>query len=169
MKWFSFYIILLFFIQVAASKKYLLIVNNGRGSGTYEEGKRVKIECGKRPDGKRLGHWSIDKNKNKIRPEIGSVYRKKTTLVMPASNVVIEPEFVDRDMYEVRVHRGYPDDYYKPGVKVKLRGHKPPSRKRFDKWIAKDGDISVIKDVKARNTEFIMPKERIELKATWKK
>ena len=71
--------------------KFNVTVNNGTGSGKYEEGVRVSIEANAAPEGKKFSNWAVDSgNVTIISPDSTS-----TGFIMPAADVTVSAVYVE--------------------------------------------------------------------------
>ena len=71
--------------------KFNVTVNNGTGSGKYEEGVHVSIEANAAPEGKKFSNWAVDSgNVTIISPDSAS-----TGFIMPAADVIVSAVYVE--------------------------------------------------------------------------
>lgn len=71
--------------------KFNVTVNNGTGSGQYEEGVYVSIEANAAPEGKKFSNWAVDSgNVTIISPDSTS-----TGFIMPAADVTVSAVYVE--------------------------------------------------------------------------
>ena len=71
--------------------KFNVTVNNGTGSGQYEEGVYVSIEANAAPEGKKFSNWAVDSgNVTIVSPDSTS-----TGFIMPAADVTVSAVYVE--------------------------------------------------------------------------
>ena len=71
--------------------KFNVTVNNGTGSGQYEEGVYVSITANAAPEGKKFGNWAVDSgNVTIVSPDSTS-----TGFIMPAADVTVSAVYVE--------------------------------------------------------------------------
>ena len=70
-----------------AKEKFNLTVNNGSGSGTYEEGQRITIVANTPEELQLFTTWSGDVQ------TIAGLSSQETTLTMPAKNITISANY----------------------------------------------------------------------------
>lgn len=71
--------------------KFNVTVNNGTGSGQYEEGAYVSITANAAPEGKKFGNWAVDSG-NVV---ITSPESTSTGFTMPAADVTVSAVYVE--------------------------------------------------------------------------
>ena len=71
--------------------RFNVTVNNGTGSGQYEEGVYVSIEANAAPEGKKFSNWAVDSGN----VTITSPDSTSTGFTMPAADVVVSAVYVE--------------------------------------------------------------------------
>ena len=71
--------------------RFNVTVNNGTGSGKYEEGVYVSIEANAAPEGKKFSNWAVDSGN----VTITSPDSTSTGFTMPAADVVVSAVYVE--------------------------------------------------------------------------
>ena len=124
-------------------EKYDITVVDGTADKTQAKaGETVTITANTAPTGKVFDKWTCETAGVTI--EFASATSKKTTFVMPASNIKIQAHFRavdDKPSIEIKVENGTGAGTYKEGDSVTITANDPAEGKVFKGWQDASGKI----------------------------
>lgn len=88
-------------VKEIAAPVYVLTVENGSGSGSYEAGASVSITAGAAPSGKVFDHWSTEDGGT-----FANAVSASTTFTMPAAAATVTAVYRTLDVYTITVAAG---------------------------------------------------------------
>jgi len=139
--------------------RYSLTVENGTGSGEYQENSVVTITANVPDIGMHFIEWSGDTE------NIEDVNSIQTTLVMPNYNIIVTATYEDIvTTYLLTVENGTGSGEYEENTEVTIIANTPESGMQFKEWV---GDIANIVDINADETTLLMPNLDISVTATF--
>lgn len=139
--------------------RYSLTVENGTGSGEYQENSVVTITANVPDIGMHFIEWSGDTE------NIEDVNSIQTTLVMPNYNIIVTATYEDIvTTYLLTVENGTGSGEYEENTEVTIIANTPESGMQFKEWV---GDIANIVDINADETTLLMPNLDITVTATY--
>lgn len=139
---------------------YILTVNNGKGSGSYEEGRRISISANAPRTGQIFDKWTGD---TAYLLDAGSA---DTTVIMPGKTISLSANYKDvTRTYSLAVTKGTGSGSYVRGQKVTIVADNPIYGLEFSKWTGNTAYISSATSSKATVT---MPALAIRLTARYK-
>jgi uncharacterized repeat protein (TIGR02543 family) len=135
---------------------YALTVNSGTGGGYYTNNTPVAITADAPPQWQRFDRWSGDTNR------VANVLASATTLVMPATGVVVTATYTPM-LYTLTVVNGsgggaYP---YASAVEISAATY---AGKRFYRWT---GDVETVADAAAATTTVVTAGHTLSIAATY--
>ena len=142
-------------------RTYVLIVNQGTGSGEYEAGKVINVAAGAPPQGKVFDKW-IGQTAHLANPNSAN-----TTVTMPEEDVTVTATYKDTpvEQYTLTVVSGTGGGLYEAGQVVGIAAAPPAQGKVFDKWI---GQTAYVANVNSANTTVTMPEGDVTVTATYR-
>ncbi len=140
--------------------KFALTVNNGSGSGEYEEGAVVDIQADAPAEGKIFDKWTGDVT------HVADATIASTTLTMPAAKVAVTATYKDLppDKFALTVNNGTGSGEYEAGYTVRIAAGSPEDNQIFHSWT---GDVAHVANVNNPNTTVAMPAENITVRAVY--
>ncbi len=141
--------------------KYTLRTLSGTGTGEYQAGTIVPLMAATVPAGQMFDCWVGQVS------TVGNVNYANTTLTMPAADVTVQATYkpIPEPTYDLTVINGLGSGTFTAGANVIIMANVPPAGKMFDRWI---GQAANIANPLAPNTTVTMPREAIEVKATFR-
>ena len=144
-----------------AAATYPVTVENGEGSGRYEEGTEVKIKATV-PEGMIFTGWT---SKNGV--EFADPNAVETTFIMPSYGVKVTAGYREELPYfDVVVEGGEGSGSYEAKTEVAIKATVPEG-KVFVNWTSEDEEVKFA-DAKAEETTFVMPEKDVKIKAEFK-
>jgi len=137
--------------------KYILLVNNGQGSGNYEPSTKNTIIVDTPQKGYKFSKWSGDTE------FIQDIFSDTTIVIMPGKNVSVNAEY-ELIKYSLQVNNGQGAGNYEPITKNNIIADIAPKGYKFSKW---SGDTEFIQDIFSDTTIVIMPEKNISVKAEY--
>ena len=134
--------------------QYTLTVNNGSGSGDYDENDIVPISAGPAPSGKAFAAWMGDYT------YVADRMASSTTVTMPATDVSVTAAYAW--VYELTVNSGTGDGQYFAATVVDIEADPAPSGTEFADWT---GDVGYLGDTESAATTVTMPSSAVEVTA----
>ena len=107
---------------------HVLTVNNGSGSGSYEEGDVVTVSADAPPAGKRFDIWDGDW------PILSSRLSATTTATMLNRDLTITATYADLPKYALTVVNGTGGGSYLEGTEVSITANTAPAGQQFANW-----------------------------------
>ncbi|MCL2165397.1 MAG: FG-GAP-like repeat-containing protein, partial [Oscillospiraceae bacterium] len=116
--------------QIIPPTTYVLTVQNGSGSGSYEAGTRITITANAAPTGKVFDEWTTP---------VGGIENSNfatATFIMPALSTTVTATYKDVPVstYTLTVNQGTGSGSYEAGTAVNIKADQPPAGKHFVKW-----------------------------------
>lgn len=145
--------------------KYLVTVNNGTGSGEYEENVGVAISANAPAEGKEFDAWDGAEGLTFIS---GNVNSANATFRMPAEAVTVTATYKDIPTYEVTVNGGEGSGEYAVGANVEITADDPQEGMEFDAWEGANALAFVSGGINSAEAIFVMPSNDVEVTATYK-
>ncbi|MGL6201124.1 MAG: InlB B-repeat-containing protein [Lachnospiraceae bacterium] len=153
-------------LTVHAKPTYIVTVNNGTGSGSYEAGATVTITAETAPSGKQFAGWTV----NSLNVTIKDISSETTTFTMPAEAVTVTAVYEDikPETYSIMVQsdgNGIAEaDMQKAqaGTEITL-SYTANTGYHFKEWQVVTGDIRI------EDSKFTMPSENVTVKAIFEK
>jgi uncharacterized repeat protein (TIGR02543 family) len=146
---------------------YTVTVNNGTGSGQYEQDATVDITADTPPAGQRFKEWQVVSGGITLENPNEPV----TSFLMPANPVEITAVYEDipAATYTVTVNGSYADTTgagsYEEGETVTIHAGSRQNYS-FDGWTSEDG--VTFADASSATTTFVMPGKAVTVTANWK-
>ena len=139
-------------------------VEDGEGSGNYEEGATVTIKANDPVDGKRFKGWTTEDGVT-----FANATAAETTFVMPAKAVTVTATYEDSPpvTYSVTVEDGEGGGDYAAGASVTITADAAETGKRFKEWTGADGLTFTSGNATTSQATFTMPARAVTLKATY--
>ncbi|MGK7395514.1 MAG: InlB B-repeat-containing protein [Candidatus Cyclobacteriaceae bacterium M3_2C_046] len=137
------------------SETFTLTVENGTGSGDYEEGATVNIEANAAETGKKFKAWTGDVD------AVDDVTAAATTLTMPGQATTVTATYVD--IYTLTVENGAGSGEYEEGEEVEIAANKPADGQGFLNWTGS----SEIADTNEDTTSITMPANDVTVTANF--
>lgn len=141
---------------ISWSPCYTLSVNGGTGDGAFTNGAVVTITADTPPQWQKFDRWTGDTN------GVSNVLAASTTLVMPATGVVVTATYTPI-LYTLAVAHGSGGGSYAYGSTVEI-GATPYTDRRFYRWT---GDVERIADVAAATTTVVTAGQTLSVFATY--
>jgi len=162
----------------SSSRRHILEVENGQGSGEYSRGKLVSIKANAAAEGLVFSSWSGDV------ATIIDVSKAETKLLMPRTNIaikanyitasievpsieppIVEPPPVVEVRYKLQINNGDGSGKYLVGERINIKADNKESEDlQFDKW---SGDVGFLINNLANDTILTMPNEDVSLTAEY--
>jgi len=141
-------------------------VNNGTGSGSYEEGATVNIKADASPAGKQFAGWKVDS----INVTLKDSSSETTTFIMPGEAVTVTAVYEDiqPEEYSITVQsdgNGTAEADMQTaaaGTEITL-SYTANTGYHFKEWQVAAGDIRI------EDSKFAMPSESVTIKAIFEK
>lgn len=151
--------------------EYTLTVNDGSGSGQYEENSSVIIEADAAPVGYEFDYWEVNSGPGYV----SNTYSISTKFNMGTGNAIITAHYKQIPSFLITVNNGY---VLLNGIWVNsgmcLRNSNPqikikpaPSGQRFESWNVIEGDMSDITEPLAETTTLRNVTHNISIEAEY--
>jgi hypothetical protein len=139
---------------------YVLTVNGGSGSGSYEAGTVVNISANTAPSGQVFDKWTGNTG------GIADVNSASTTYTMGSANATVTATYktVTPTTYTLTVNGGSGGGTYESGTVVNIVADAAPAGKEFDRWT---GNTSGIANVYSASTTYTMGSANATVTATY--
>ena len=142
---------------------YIVTVNGGSGSGSYEEGQEVSIKANV-SEGMRFLKWEAPED---LVFTQGSVTSEEATFKMPAKVVEITAVCEEIPSHNVTVTGGTGTGEYKEGALVSIKADTPEFGKIFKEWSGAEELEFTQGSASSEEATFKMPTKDVELIATY--
>jgi len=148
--------------------EYVVTVNKGSGTGSYEVGVTVRISADNAPSGQKFKNWTASG------VSLGSgANSASTSFTMPSNAVTVTAEFESQtpssDTYSVTVVSegtgASGGGSYVAGATVTISAGTAPSGQQFKNWTA--SGVNLGSGANSASTSFTMPSNTVTVTANW--
>ncbi len=139
---------------------YMLTVNNGSGSGEYEEGEVISIVADDAPIGQEFDQWTGDVS------GVQDINNVSTSVTIATTDVILSATYkaLPPTTYNLTVNNGSGSGNYVEGMVVDVMADAPSSGQEFLMWT---GDIIGLTDVNSASTSFTVATSDASITATY--
>ncbi len=135
-----------------------LTVENGTGSGQYENGTVVAIIANPPADGMKFDKWTGDTT------YVADVNASESTITMPAAHITVKATYKYIEYFNLTVENGSGSGSIAEDEIITITANAPTENMVFDKWV---GDVENVADVNASTTTIKMPSKNATITATY--
>jgi len=139
-----------------------LIVENGRGDGSYYPYEALYIHADTPAEGKVFDAWVV----NSGNPLINNVNSPSAIIELRGEETVVEATYKDIPRFTLTVNNGEGSGEYLSGEEVLISANNTPENKRFKRWMVEEGDPNISFSFSSTTT-LVMPAENVSITATY--
>ncbi|MCF8362924.1 MAG: metallophosphoesterase [Prolixibacteraceae bacterium] len=139
-----------------------LIVENGRGDGSYYPYEALYINADNPAEGKMFDAWVVDSGN----PFINNVNDPSAIIEIRGENTSVRATYKDIPKYTLIVNNGAGSGEYSAGEEILISANTTSENKRFKRWIVEEGDPKISFSFSA-TTSLVMPAEKVSITATY--